>query len=52
MEDLMRSKKKVKTRESEFKVTFFYVASGADGMHIPQGLHKGSVHLDVAIGDR
>lgn len=35
-----------------FGSTFFYVASRADGMDVPQGLHKGSIHLDVAIGDR
>lgn len=31
--------------------TFFYVATRADGMDVPQGLHEGSIHLDVAIGD-
>lgn len=31
--------------------TFFYVATGADGMDVPQGLHEGSIYLDVAIGD-
>lgn len=29
--------------------TFFDVASGADGMDVPQGLHEGGIHLDVAI---
>lgn len=31
--------------------TFLYVATRADGMDVPQGLHEGSVHLDVAVGD-
>lgn len=31
--------------------TFLYVATGADGMDVPQGLHEGSIHLDVAVGD-
>ena len=31
--------------------TFFYVAAGADGMDVPEGLHEGSIHLDVAVGD-
>lgn len=30
--------------------TFFDVATRADGMDVPQGLHEGSIHLDVAIG--
>lgn len=31
--------------------TLFNVASGADGMDVPQGLHERSIHLDVAIGN-
>lgn len=31
--------------------TFLYVATGADWMNVPQRLHEGSIHLDVAIGD-
>lgn len=31
--------------------TFFYVATRADGMDVPQGLHEGSIHLDVATGN-
>lgn len=31
--------------------TFLYVATGADWMNVPQRLHEGSIHLDVAIRD-
>ena len=32
-------------------LTFHFVAAGAGGVDVPQGLHEGRVHLDAAVGD-
>ena len=32
-------------------LAYGHVAGGAGGLDVPQGLHEGGVHQDVAVGD-